>query len=578
MAPRRGLLLLLVILVVALALRIHWYIGPFTVDCFGNAQFAYQVATGAFDITKEYYAANRIAFLFPIGLAVRALGFRPFAYSLVGLLCSLGCIVLAYALGTRVYDRKAGLVAAAILAVMPLEIYCWSPLLVDSVTPFYWGASLGLFFLGLVEDPPARHRQVLLFVSGAVLGLASYTREHAPIVFLVMALILALRRARPPRRVLWVLAGFAAVALLGEGYYFVATGVPLLRVRRLWEHFGPGTGAAEPGALEIGHVQGLRPYFLQSMITEPDYFGCLFWLAWVAAVVLLLRRKKEDLFPLAWFLGLYVAMDFVLRTVVRLLAYPPYINVLDLPAALLTARWLAPRLSGRPLVARPWLVALGAVLALGGAAVLLFHHGLDTTVDAWGSGLGGWGRAHAHDLRFATVPIFLGSALLALGLLLSLRRFRLDWGGAALVFLVVSSLFLTGPGVRWRKAEARPLREMARIVATDGRPVYMTSLWSATGLTFFLGYHTDFRRYWNRWERATPRDGRGIEFRELPDSTKSLAESSYVVLDKAPVRRLEAGRPAAQDVLRLPAYLRTPPGDWRLLFDSPDYSLYRVTP
>src|SRR5262249_31132778 len=157
---------------------------------------------------------------------------------------------------------------------------------------------------------------------------------------------------------------------------------------------------------EIGHVQGLRPWFLQSMLTAPDYFGFLFWFAWIAAIVLLLRRRREDLFPLTWFLGLYVVMDFALRTVVRLLAYPPYINVLDLPAALLVARVIAPRLCGAP---RTGKLALGVVLALVGAAALGFHQMLASSVDVWGSSLGTWGQAHAHDVRFQTVPIFVGS-------------------------------------------------------------------------------------------------------------------------------------------------------------------------
>src|SRR5262249_35840494 len=88
---------------------------------------------------------------------------RALRYSLVGLLCSLGCIALACVLGTRAYDRKTGLVAAAILAVMPLEIFTWSPLLVDSVTPVYWGATLGLFYLGLPDNQ--RRARLLLFAS-----------------------------------------------------------------------------------------------------------------------------------------------------------------------------------------------------------------------------------------------------------------------------------------------------------------------------------------------------------------------------------------------------------------------------
>jgi 4-amino-4-deoxy-L-arabinose transferase-like glycosyltransferase len=575
MSPRRGLAYLLIILAVGLALRLYWYIGPFTVDCFGNAQFAWQVATGSFDITKEYYAANRIGFLFPIALALRVLGFGHFAYSFVGLLCSLGCVVLAYVLGTRLYGRGTGLVAAALLTVMPLEICYWSPLLVDAVTPFYWGASLGLFYLGLVDDPPSRRRGLLFFLSGVLIGIASYTREHAPIVFLVMLAYLVVRRVRPPRRVLWVMAGFLAVVIVGEAYYFAATGVLFLRVQRLWQHFGPGTGAAEPGALEIGHVHRLNPYFLQAMFTAPDYLGFLFWFAWAAAIVLLIRRRREDTFPLTWFLGLYVAMDLVLRTVVRLLAYPPYINVLDLPAALLTARLLAPALSGTPRVTRAWGVALGVVLLAGGAVTLYMHHALASSVDMWGASLGGWGRAHAHDVRFGTIPVLVGSLFVALGLWLTVRR--VHWGCAALVFLITSSLFITADGVRWRRAEAAPLRGMARVIATDGRPVYMTSLWSATALSFFLDYHTNFRRYWNRWELVQPAGGgRVIEFHEVPDSMQALADSSYVVLDKRSVRRLEAGQPAVEDVIHLPAYVLAPPSGWRLLLDSRDYSLYRV--
>lgn len=575
MSARRASLCFWLILAAGLALRLAWYIGPFTPDCFGNAQFAYQAATGTFDISKEYYAANRIGFLFPIALAVRVLGFARFAYSVVGLLCSLGCIGLAYLLGKRAYDSRTGLVAAAILAVMPLEIFYWSPLLVDSVTPFYWGASFGLFYLGL-DDPPPRQPSLLLFASGAILGLASYTREHAPIVFFVMLAYLAVRRVWPPRRVWWVLVGFAAVVVMGEAYYFAATGVLFLRVRRLWQHFGPGTAAGEPGgALEIGHVQGLRPWFLQSMLTAPDYFGFLFWFAWICAVVLLVRRRREDRFALTWFLALYLAMDFVLRTVVRLLAYPPYINVLDLPAALVTARVLAPHLAGAPRGPKASVVTLGAVLALGGAAALWFHHALASSVDVWGSTLGSWGRAHAHDARFETMPVLVGSLFTAAGLWAMVRRAR--WGGAALLFLVVSSLFITAQGVRWRRAEVAPLREMASIVASDDQTVYMTSLWPPTAMSFFLGYRTNFRRYWNHWESVTPAGGgRTVTFREPPDSLPALAENSYLVLDKRPVRRMRARMPADIDVVPLPAYVLSLPPTWRLLLDSPDYSLYRV--
>src|SRR5262249_40505437 len=432
-------------------------------------------------------------------------------------------------------DRKTGLIAAAILAVLPLEIFLWSPLLVDAVTPFYWGASLGLFYLGLADDPPARRPSLLLFATGFLLGLASYTREHAPIVFLVMAAYLVVRRRRPPRRLWWLGAGFVALVALGESYYFAVSGVPFLRIHRLWEHFGPGSaGAAEPGSIEIGHFQGLRPWFLQSMLSAPDYFGFLFWIAWVAAFVVLWRRQKNDAFPLTWFFGLYVAMDLVLRTFVRLLAYPPYINVLDLPAALLSARLVAPHLAAK----RRWVpavVALGFVLALGGAVVLGLHHTLTSSVEAWGANLGGWGRAHAHDARFATVPIFAGSVLLAFGFYLASARWQLGWGSAVLVFLIVSPLFLVSPGVRWRRAAAAPLRDRAAIVGRDARPVYMTSLWPAPGLNFFLDYRSNFRRYWNRWESVTPGDPRAIEFRELPESTSALAPHSYVVLDKGPI-------------------------------------------
>jgi len=581
MSSRRGLLWLLAVLAAGLALRLHGYIGPYTTDCFGNAQFAYQVATGTFDIGKEYYAANRIGFLFPMGLTAWALGLRPFAYSLVGLLCSLGCIVLAYVLGARAYDRKTGLIAAAILAVLPLEIFCWSPLLVDSVTPFYWSLSLGLFYLGLVDDPPARHRAWLLFASGFVLGLATYTREHAPIVFLVMAAYLVVRRSRPPRRVLWVLAGFAAMVAIGESYYFAASGVLFLRVRRLWAHFGPGTGAAEGGAIEIGHFQGLKPWFLQSMLTAPDYFGFVFWAAWIAAAVLLVRRDRRDRFVLTWFLALWLVMDFLLRTFVRMLAYPPYINVLDLPGALLCARWLAPHCSAsRP--ARAWGGGLGLVLAVAGVAALALSHTLASSVDTWASSAGSWGRAHAHDVRFETAPILFGSVALAAGLALALRsmpslKWKPGWGSAVLAALIVSSVFIIGPGVRWRRAEAAPLRDMARIIESDRHPVYFTSLWSATGLNFFLGYHTNFRRYWNRWESVAPPQGTAIEFREIPAASESLADTSYVVLDKGPMRRSQAGHPSVPDVIRIPGYAFTPPTDWRPLFSSDEYALYRVT-
>ena len=584
MTKRSALLLLLGILIVGLCLRLYWYIGPFTTDCFQNAQFGYQIAAGEFDINKEYYAANRIGFLFPIGLAVWLLQGQAFAYSLWGLLCSLGCIALAYILGTRIYDRRTGLVAAALLAVLPMEIYYWSPLLIDGVTPLYWGSSIGLFYLGLANDTSDRHRRLLLFASGAVLGLAFYTREHAPVVFLVMLAYLIIGRAWR-REVLWVLVGFASSVVIGEAYYYAVSGQPLLRLRRLWEHFGPSNQPV--GGLRIGLFQGLRPFFFQATVLSTDYFGCLYWFAWIAAAVLVFRRTRADRFPLVWFLGLYVAMDIMLRNVVLLLAYPPYANVLNLPAALLVARVLAPGLRASAGTDNPrarwWLPALGPALLMAGAWGIASRRTLAAWLDTWASGWGSWGRAHPHDTRIATVPIILGSLLLATGIYLFWRsRRRLGtaptpgWGAAALVFLVVSSLFITDQGVRWRRDEAAPIRSMARIIEEDAQPVYLTSLWSGTALNFFLKYRTNFRRYWDRWESEAVPGAGGITVREVPAEAGLLTEGSYVLIDKRPVRRLRAGQPAVYDVVRLPSYVLTPPPQWRLLFDSEDYALYRT--
>lgn len=95
----------------------------------------------------------------------------------------LGCVVLVYALGTLLYGKRTGLVAAALFGLVPWQVFMARIYLIDVQYMF-----LSLLFLLFGVLAVKRNSEKLLAVSGVLFGLAFLTKLFA--IFLLIPLLL----------------------------------------------------------------------------------------------------------------------------------------------------------------------------------------------------------------------------------------------------------------------------------------------------------------------------------------------------------------------------------------------------
>ncbi len=95
----------------------------------------------------------------------------------------LGCVALVYALGTTLYGKKTGLVAAALFGLVPWQVFMSRTYLIDVQYMF-----LGLLFLLLGIFAVKRNSEKLLVGSGVLFALAFLTKLFT--IFLLLPLLL----------------------------------------------------------------------------------------------------------------------------------------------------------------------------------------------------------------------------------------------------------------------------------------------------------------------------------------------------------------------------------------------------
>ncbi len=151
---------------------------------------------------------------------------------------SLAAVLAMYWLAARLYSRRVGLIAAAMLAVLPDACQYGAAVLSDL-------PHIGLYLLGLaalVTGVQAR-RAAWLIAAAALSAAAFLTRPEGGAVFLIGAAAVLVQRGRRPMRRVAIAAAMAAVFFAIAGPYQAALG-KLLPKKSIEEMFGFGDMAA----------------------------------------------------------------------------------------------------------------------------------------------------------------------------------------------------------------------------------------------------------------------------------------------------------------------------------------------
>ncbi len=408
-SPARMALLLLIILFGA-ALRVYCFHGFVGLDDAEYARFAHQMARGSFTVgTYEGPAVFplRIGLIYPVSVLFRLFGVGEWSMLLYPLTLSVLSIALAYFAAAYFFGGKAGFAAAALWAVLPLDVENATKLVPDLPAAFY--ASAGLIII-LYLMRLKTERKLPLFLGGAAAGLAfglSWLCKETvayvvPFVFVVF--VISLRADRKNAAPLWIGAAVASFCVLfGEmAFYHHRTGDWLFRFHEVernylqWKNgfftegsdFGWSAGNGYGKALAKRLLlTGPATIFLNVHFLFMPLFGLL------AAFHALIWKEKSFLLPALW-LGTLAAMfnfsSSSFSSYTPLTLFNRYLYPICLPAVVLTAGLVEALVAKSRGVIGPvyrerlfWGIVLTSVLALLGG-YLAFRMVRDTgSAQAW---------------------------------------------------------------------------------------------------------------------------------------------------------------------------------------------------
>ena len=154
------------------------------VDSLFHDRWAMAIASG--NILGEDVFFRAPFYIYILGFIYSIVGHSLLAARIFGHLVGLVSVLLTFSIASRLFTRRAGIIAGLILAVYPIAIYFESELLVDNLFTMLTLLSIWLLFIS-----GDRKQDRLYFLTGIVIGLAAITRP------LILALV--------PLYMIWIL-------------------------------------------------------------------------------------------------------------------------------------------------------------------------------------------------------------------------------------------------------------------------------------------------------------------------------------------------------------------------------------
>jgi 4-amino-4-deoxy-L-arabinose transferase-like glycosyltransferase len=368
------------ILFVALALRLYTFRGYFGLDDGEYARLANAMVEGnlsAFideNYIRNFYAPAhlrfRLALIAPLAFLFRLFGISEWVLVSYPLFVSFLGIVLAFLCGRFMFGVTAGLIAAALWAVIPVDVTLAAQFLPDAIASFY--ASAGVLVLLCARASVATQTSNGLLgglAAGLLFGLSWLSKES--IVYLVpLCGLLLILDFRADFRKAWRLwAGVAAASggiLLAEMIaYGVLSGDFLLRMHENERSFGqtksylfyegsrfgwPVGGSHAKALLKRLFLDGPSAIFLNPQFLYLPLLGLL------AAAYGGYWKDRAFLIPALWMITLVLAYDLAscsFSTYTPLVLLNRYLHPILLPASVLTAGLIVKLLANRLAVAAP---------------------------------------------------------------------------------------------------------------------------------------------------------------------------------------------------------------------------------
>jgi hypothetical protein len=326
---RRDALSLAAILLVAVALRIIFFQGLFSIDDFNYARYAAEVWKGRYEMQNVLYWHGVRPFVFvPVSWAFSIFGVSEASAVLWPLAASLITVFLVFLTGRMLHSRRSGVYAATVAAFLPM--------FVEESTWLKPGAIINVVialsaFCFVRAEHVAKGRRIFLLLSGMLFAALPWTGDlgFAFACFFPLAVVLY---GRNRIESYWPLtAGFAGGICAGLLYQFVATGDALF-------NFTVGRTILSK---EMAPFQPL--FFLKLLIRPLASHGGVLYLAVPGAVAAVLHRRRGALLTTAWFAATWLIIEYGSSSLTEyrpLFKMQRYLSVVAVPGSLLAGMGL----------------------------------------------------------------------------------------------------------------------------------------------------------------------------------------------------------------------------------------------
>ena len=375
---------LCLVLLFAVSVRIYFHPGNLDTMEFAAARPAIEIASG--NLVPAGFPSYRYGLVYPVAVSFLAFGANLASLTLYNLVCSVGTLMLAYALASRMAGHSVGLEATFLLAVLPLDMELAGRALPDGPQAFF--AALGLWLFLICPERAGKWRIATGLAGGVFFGISYLCKVTTFFLWPVLLVYALLRKeARVPCCLL--LAG-CCIVLAGEMLFnYELTGDPFARYHAI---AGTGKGSGLP----LGYSTSSPFIVPQNFFMMPIAYGLHMYVCVLAIVSLALRDCRKYMFLLLWFLW-FVGYSWLGTT--SLSAYRPlsqferYLAIANVPLVVMSAAWLGG-------LQRRWRWL--ALAALGLAGLFMANLKLEENEDAWGI----WAVSRELKTRADDYPVY----------------------------------------------------------------------------------------------------------------------------------------------------------------------------
>lgn len=351
----RDWVILAALLVLALAIRLAFFNGPFGSDDLVYLNRAVQISEGIWT-SANYNGALRYGFNIPAGFLMYLFGVNVISANLWPLFCSIVEIVAVYVLASSLWGRRAALYATLILAFMPLHVASSTRIHADPVVACFLTLSFVFFYFAQQHG-----LRWLYFLAGVAMGFVFWAKELAVVTLLAFIFYPFIWGKFDPRWIYVVSGGI--VMLLGHFALmsFIA-GDPFhafkVVMRQVSQSFIQGGDVAEDGVW----------YYFKYLFVDIKHIGLAGIVASLSILLpVLVRHRSQKIssgtaYVIFWLLALLGILSFMpvsLEPLKFVMKQSNYLTLFLAPLALLAGYYVAslPRRAG--------LVILATILGAG---------------------------------------------------------------------------------------------------------------------------------------------------------------------------------------------------------------------